>query len=84
VLPPPAAHSLSLPGLTALPLPCPPVHLQEHKEQKAIVYFLTCACVDFVAGQPSWHCLLRYASACAHPCPPAATLQCGLRAVAAA
>jgi hypothetical protein len=49
---------------------------QEHKEQKAIVYFLTCACVDFVAGQPSWHGLLRYASACMHPCPQGTTLPC--------
>ena len=58
--------------------------LRQRAHEKVIVYFATCACVDFVAGQPSWHCLLRYASACAHPCPPVATLQCGLRAVAAA
>lgn len=28
---------------------CPPL-LQEHAAEKTIVYFLTCACVDFVSG----------------------------------
>ena len=30
-------------------MPCLRGHVQEHRESKVIVYFLTCACVDFFA-----------------------------------
>ncbi len=30
------------------------VHLQEHQSEKVIVYFLTCACVDYMSGEEGW------------------------------